>query len=192
MRKTKLISKIIVSAILLLALTPQGKPIAQEILPQTVPPQATPLQETLPSVPLLRLKCVDTGVGSWARQNQDVVVGKAVYTSRMYMGPGDRSASMTCQLQPNNGGVTFQTLQLKFGMRDNDQGSPAATVNVYLDGNKVESRSVSPGQAASVLRENVSSANNLSIEVVCSNNSRLCSRVYFWEASLGYSPVSPR
>ncbi len=98
---------------------------------------------------------------------------------------------MTCQLQPNEGGVTFQTLQLKFGMRDNDQGSPAADVNVYLDGNKIETRRVAPGQAASVVRENVGSVKNISIEVICSNQSRICDRVYFWDASVGYLPVSP-
>jgi hypothetical protein len=180
-KKTKLISKIIAGAILFLALAPQGRQIAQEAQPS---PSS--------SIFLLRLKCVNAGMGNWARRTQDVSVGKAVYTSRLFMGPGNSSASMTCQLQPNEGGVIFQTLQLAFGMRDNDRDSPAATVNVYLDGVRVDSqsRTVSPGKPATVSLD-VASTNNVSIEVVCSSRNRLCDRVYFWDASVAYVPPLP-
>jgi len=172
--KTKLISKIIASTLLFLALAPQNRQFAQE--------------SPLLSVFLLRMTCVDTGLGNWARQTQDVSVGKAVYRSRLYMGPGDRSASMTCKLQPNPAEVIFQTLQLDFGMRDNDRNSPATVVNVYLDGVKAETRTVSPGQQASVSLD-VTSTTNVSIETICTNQSRYCERVYFWNASLGYPPL---
>lgn len=106
------------------------------------------------------------------------------------MGPGDRFAAMTCKLQPNEAGVIFQKLQLSFGMRDNDQGSPAATVNLYIDGVQAQSQIVSPGKAASMFQD-VTSTSNISLEVVCSNRSRYCDRVYFWNADLEYVPLSP-
>ena len=110
------------------------------------------------------------------------------------MGPGDRFAAMTCKLQPNQAGVIFQNLQLSFGMRDNDQGSPAATVNLYIDGVKAQSQIVSPGKPASMLQD-VTSTSNVSLEVVCSNpspnRSRYCDRVYFWDANLEYVPLPP-
>jgi hypothetical protein len=171
-QKTKLISKIIASTMLFLALAPQGRQIAQE---------------APPSVFLLRLPCVSTGIGNWARRTEDVSVGKAVYTSRLYMGPGNSSASMTCRLKPNDAKVNFQKLRLSFGMRDNDQGSPGVTVNVYLDQQKVgsESKSLSPGQGASIELD-VVNPSNITIETICSNPSRYCDRVYFWDASLEY------
>jgi hypothetical protein len=174
-----LISKIIAGAIVFLALAPQAMPIAQEAQKENL------------SVFLLRLKCVSTGVGNSARRREDISVGKAVYTSRLYIGPGDRFAGLTCQLQPNEGDVIFQKLRLSFGMRDNDQGSPAAVVNVYLDGVRAESRTVSPGQPASVSLD-VTTTNNVSIEAVCPNRSRYCDRVYFWDASVEYPPVLPK
>lgn len=170
-KKTKLIRKIIIGSILALALAPQEQQVAQE---------------AMRSVFLLRLKCVNTGVGNWARQTQDVSVGKAVYTSRLYMGPGNRAAALTCQLQPNEGGVFFQNLQLDFGMRDNYQDSPGAEVNVYLDGVKSGSATVTPGQAASISLD-VASAKNVTVETVCFNQSRYCDRVYFWNASGSYT-----
>lgn len=174
-KRTKLISKILASTVVFLALAPQGRQIAQEA--------PAPLSRFL-----LRLPCVNTGIGNWARREQDVAVGKAFYTSELFMGPGNRFAAMTCKLQPNQAGVIFQKLKLSFGMRDNDQGSPAATVNVYLDSVKAESRTVSPGKPATVTLD-VTSTNNVSLEVVCASQSRYCDRVYFWDADLSYPPL---
>ena len=174
-KKTKSISKIIASTVVFLALAPQGRQFAQET--------PAPL-----SLFLLRRPCVSTGIGNWSRRTEDVSVAKAVYTSRLFMGPGDRFASMTCKLQPNRPGVIFQKLRLAFGMRDNDEGSPAAVVNVYLDGVKAQSRTVAPGKPASVSLD-VTSTNNVSIEAVCSSQSRYCDRVYFWDADLDYPPL---
>lgn len=171
-KKTKLIQQIIASGLLFLALAPQGSQMAQA-------------QEL--STFLLRLKCVDAGIGNWARRRENVVVGKAVYTSELFMGPGDRAASLTCRLQPNEANVIFQRLQLGFGMRDNDQGSPNVVVNVYLDGIQAASQTVSPGQRASVSFD-VTTTRNVSVEAICSSNVRFCDRVYFWEASVGIAP----
>lgn len=106
------------------------------------------------------------------------------------MGPGSRFASFTCRLQPNRGNTIFQRLRLSFGMRDYDQGSPPVTVNVYLDGVRAESRTVSPGQAESVSLD-VTSTSNVSLEAVCSAG-RYCERVHFWEAELEYPRLPPQ
>lgn len=176
-KNTQFISRIIASTMLFLALAHQSRQIAQET--------PAPL-----SLFLLRRPCVSTGIGNWDRRTEDVSVGRAVYTSRLFMGPGNSSAAMTCKLQPNEPGVIFQKLRLGFGMRDNDEGSPAATVNVYLDGVKAQtvSRTVSPAKAAMVSLD-VTTVNNVSIEVVCTNQSRYCDRVYFWQAELEYPPL---
>lgn len=171
-KKIKLLSTLIASTALFLAFAPQGKQFAQE----------KPL-----SLFLLKRPCVNTGIGNWDRRTENVSVGKAVYTSRLFMGSGNRSASMTCKLQPNEPNVTFQQLNLAFGMRDNDQGSPPVNVNIYLDGQRVESRTVSPGQGEMV-RLDVSFRSNVAIETSCSNQSKYCDRVYFWDADLEYPP----
>lgn len=163
---------------LFLALVPQGRQIAQE----------APLAQEAPrSIFLLRLPCVSTEIGNWARRTEDVSVGKAVYTSRLFMGPGNRSTAMTCKLRPNAAKVNFQKLKLGFGMRDNDVGSPGAVFNVYIDGNKDEtlSRTIRPGKAESVVLD-VTNPSNVSLEVVCSSQSQYCDRVYFWDADLEY------
>jgi len=172
-KQIKLISKIVVSTMLFVALAPQGKPTAQEI------PQLSRL--------LFRQPCVNTGRGNWGVEKEDVSVGRALYTSRLYLGPGDRSAAaITCRIQPNRAGVIFQTLKVSFGMRDNDQGSSSTTVNVYLDGVRADSRTVSPGRQASVTLD-VTNTSNVTLEATCS--SRYCDRVYVWDAALGYAPV---
>jgi hypothetical protein len=173
-KKTRLISKILASTMLVLALAPQGKQMAQET-PQLL------------SRSLLKQPCVNTGRGNWGVQEEDVSVSRALYTSRLYLGPGDRfAAAITCRIQPNRAGVIFQTLNLSFGMRDNDQGSPSTTVNVYLDGVRAESRTVSPGNLAAVTLD-VTNTKNVTLEATCS--SRYCDRVYIWDAALGYAPV---
>lgn len=174
-KKTKLISKIIASAILFLALAPQDKQLAQEEPPRLF---------------LLDTKCINTGMGNWDDHTEDVSVGRAVYTSRLYMGSGNSFSSMTCKIQPNNQEVNYQILELAFGMRDNDRDSPAVEVNVYIDGEKAEDHSwkVSPGKGVSVSIP-IPDAENISLETVCQEKSRrYCDRVYFWEAFLG-SPI---
>ncbi len=170
--KTTLIRNIIASGLLLFALASQGNPVAEA-------------QER--STFLLRLNCVKTG-GNWASQTEDVAVGKAVYTSRLYMGSGDSQASFTCRLQPNEEEVIFQELRLAFGMRDNDRGSPDVTVNIYLDGVQARSVTVSPGKAEVISGLDVTSTENVSIEAVCSSQFQYCDRVYFWDASLTIAP----
>ncbi len=132
---------------------------------------------------LLRAKCVNSGFGN-ARQNTiDVSIGKAVYTSRFYLGSGNRSASITCKIRQVDSQPLFQTLQLGFRMRDNNTTSPPVVVNVYLDGQQTESRTIAPTQQES-LSLDVSNATNVTLEAVCSSQSIYCDRVYFFNAAL--------
>jgi len=157
--KSKLIQKIIASGLLFAALTAPSQQIVQA-------------QER--STFLLRLNCVDTGIGNWRRRSENVVVNKAVYSSRFYMGSGDTLASLTCRLQPNR--------------EDNDQGSPRVLVNVYIDGVKAESRTVAPGGEPAFVSLDVTNTQNVSLEAICTSRFQYCDRVYFWEASLGIAP----
>jgi len=72
--------------------------------------------------------------GNARQKTLDVSIGKAVYTSRFYLGSGNRAASITCKIRQVDSQPLFQTLQLGFGMRDNNTTGPPVVVNVYLDG----------------------------------------------------------
>jgi len=67
-------------------------------------------------------------------------------------------------------------------MRDNTT-SPPVVVNVYLDGQRTESRTLAPTQQES-LSLDVSNATNVTLEAVCSSQSIYCDRVYFFNAAL--------
>ncbi len=136
------------------------------------------------SVPLLQAKCVDSGPGSAREENTDVAIGRAVYSSQFYLGPGSREAALTCKIKPDNRPQPiFQTLNLGFGMRDNDTRSSAVEVRVYLDGRQAETRTVSPSQATT-LSLDVSNVSNVAIEAACTSQSRYCDRVYFFDTAL--------
>lgn len=135
-------------------------------------------------VDLLRSTCVASGSGTAREDNTNVSIGRAVYSSRFFLGPGYRSASLTCRIRPENRpNPIFQTLNLGFGMRDSDNRSSSVDVRVYLDGKPADSRSVSPSQQ-NTLSLDVSNASNVSIEAVCNSGSQYCDRVYFYEANL--------
>lgn len=151
-------------------------------------PQAQSKQPKQPKIPhsvsLLTSKCVNSGVGNVRQEDLDVSIGKAVYTSQFFLGPGYHSASLTCNIKPvNPRTLVFQTLNLGFGMRDNDVKSPGAQVKVYLDGRLAETRSVVPTQQA-LLSLDVSNASNVAIEAVCASSTLYCDRVYFFTAAL--------
>ena len=172
-KQLKLIGKIIATAMLFLAIAPQHQQIAQE-------------EEEIPKDFLMDTKCVNTGTGNWKRETEDVSVGRAVYTSELYMGAGNSFASMTCRIEPYAPEVIYQALHLGFGMRDNDQGSPEVKVNLYLDGQKAEEHSwiVSPGRGVSTIIP-LFNVENIALETICQSPSRrYCDRVYFWETSL--------
>ncbi|ARV62470.1 hypothetical protein BZZ01_31000 [Nostocales cyanobacterium HT-58-2] len=177
MQKTQFISSVLTSAVLLSSLFSAGGEIAQA-------------QRSQRAVSLLNAKCVNSGLGNIRQQNLDVSIGKAVYTSRFFMGPGYRSASITCNIKPETSSKPgFQTLNLGFGMRDNDTKSPGVEVKVYLDGNQAETRTVAPAQQASLTLD-VSNVSNVAIEAVCASPTQYCDRVYFFNAALERQSVS--
>ncbi|MGI8500525.1 MAG: hypothetical protein ACR2LR_05220 [Hassallia sp.] len=143
-------------------------------------------------VALLRAKCVSSGLGTSREQNVDVSIGKAVYTSQFYLGAGNRSASLTCKIKPDNRPESaFQTFNLGFGIPDNDPTTPNVVVKVYLDGQQAESRTVIATQPIS-LSLDVSNVSNVAIEAVCSRSNEYCGRVYFYKADLERKIVSPQ
>ncbi len=169
MPKIKLNSKIMAAMMLLCTLT---------TVSQTA--QAQRLRPTS----LLNAKCVDSGSGSVRVEDQDVAIGRSVYTSMFHLGSGNRSASLTCKIKPNRSlEPVFQTLNLGFGMRDNDLNSPAVAVKIYTDGRQVVSQTVRPTEQATFAVD-VSTVSNVTIEAVCSSQSQYCDRVYFYQAML--------
>jgi len=176
MQKTKFISSIITSTVLLSTFIMEGK------IAQAVPRP----------IPLLKAKCVSSGLGTYREQNLDVSIGKAVYTSQFYLGAGNRSASLTCKIKPDNRPESaFQTLNLGFGIRDNDATTPGVEVKVYLDGKQAETRTVIPAQPSSLTLD-VSNVSNVAIEAVCSRSNQYCDRVYFYKVDLEPKIVSPQ
>jgi hypothetical protein len=170
MQKTKLIASFITSILLASSFS-------------TLVGKTVHAQNSQRSIPLLNAKCVNSGVGSAREQNLNISIGRAVYTSQFYLGPGYRSASITCNINPNNRPQPlFQTLNLGFGIRDNSN-SPNVEIQVFVDGNQVETRTIGPGQPT-LVSLNVSNVNNIAIEAVCSSSNQYCDRVYFFNAGL--------
>ena len=66
-------------------------------------------------VDLLKSKCVSSGSGSAREDNTDISIGRAVYSSQFFLGPGYRSASLTCRIKPDsNPKPIFQTLNHRY------------------------------------------------------------------------------
>lgn len=168
------------------------QPIAFTILCLFLATLDSPVVESRQSpVSLVRTSCVGSGPGRWRRDREDVAIGRAVHTSVMNLSPSNGLAAVTCRIRPEDSSPKFQTLQLEFGMLDSDVSSPANTVSIYLDGQPVATRTVGPGQAASLLF-NVSNVSNVSIETMCASRSEYCGRVYFFKTSLERIPEQRR
>ena len=143
---------------------------------------ASPLQAQTP-VSLVQAKCVSSGLGTFRQVPLDVAVAKAVYTSPFYLGSGTVSAAVTCKIRNDDDRPLFQTLRLGVGMRDNNPNSPPVTVNFYVDGDKAETKTISPGNKE-LLALDVSKATNVTIEAVCSSSTNYCDRIYFFNTIL--------
>ena len=176
MQKTKLSSRIITGVMLSLTLATLGGQVVKAARQRPVY--------------LLKTKCVSGGLGNTRTNKREVSIDKAVYTSLFYQGPGSNSTLVTCKIKQDNSQPVYQTLQLGFGMRDTDRSNPPVNVNVYLDGKPTESRTLNSGQQAS-LSLDVSNVSNVSIESVCSTQSQICDRVYFFNALLEPMTASP-
>jgi hypothetical protein len=99
---------------------------------------------------------------------------------------------LTCKIKPDNRPESaFQTLNLGFGIRDNDATTPNVIIKVYLDGQQAETRTVIPAQPISLTLD-VSNVSNVAIEAVCSRSNQYCDRVYFYKADLERKIISPQ
>jgi hypothetical protein len=143
---------------------------------------ANPVQAQTP-VSLIQAKCISSGQGSFRQVPVDVAIAKAIYTSPFYLGSGTVSAAVTCKIRNDDDRPLFQTLRLGLGMRDNNPNSPPVTVNFYVDGDKTQTKTISPG-TKELLKLDVSKATNVTIEAVCSSQSKYCDRVYFFNTIL--------
>ena len=173
MLKKKLISSVLLPvAVILPALFPLGEATAQK-------------QKKVRPTSLLKARCVKSGIGSARRQKRNVSIGRAVYSSEFYLGPGYRSAALTCNIQPEEDAIqnVFQTLNLGFGMRDNNRNSPSVQVQLFLDGRPSETITVGPTRVANVSVD-VNNVSNIAIEATCSSSTQYCGRVYFYDADL--------
>jgi len=173
MLKKKLISSVLLPiAVILPALFPLGEATAQK-------------QKNIRPTSLLKAKCVKSGIGSARKEKRNVSIGRAVYSSEFYLGPGYRSAALTCNIQPEEDVPqnVFQTLNLGFGMRDNNRNSPSVRVQLFLDGRPSETITVGPTRVANVSVD-VNNVSNIAIEATCSSSTQYCSRVYFYDADL--------
>jgi hypothetical protein len=174
MRKNRFVASLIAGGIAFSSVAILGEILSESITQAQRPPRITSL---------LKAKCVSSGLGSVREENMDISIGRAVYSSKFYLGPGNRSAAMTCKIKPSNRPLAvFQTLNLGFGMRDNDNKSPVE-VRVYLDGTQAETRTISPSQQ-NTLSLDVSNVSDVSIEAVCASGREYCDRVYFFDAGL--------
>ncbi len=175
MQKNKLFSSILLPiAVILPALFPLNEATAQK-------------EKEMRPTSMLKARCVRSGIGSARRQKRNVSIGRAVYNSKFYLGPGYRSAALTCNIKPDDDSDrpqnVFQTLNLGFGMRDNNVNSPSVRVQLYLDGRPTEIITVRPTRVANVSVD-VNNVSNVAIEATCSSSTQYCSRVYFYDADL--------
>ncbi|HAZ44830.1 MAG TPA: hypothetical protein DCZ55_10220 [Cyanobacteria bacterium UBA11371] len=176
MQKTKLSAQLIASAMLFLALVTLGQ--------QVVRGQQ---RERIRTSSLTRAVCVGSGPGRFRYDETNIAIGRAVYRSLMHLNPSNGSAAVTCRIKDEDEQPKFKTLELGLGMLDADAGSPGNIVNIYLDGRQAETRTVNPGQTAS-LSLDVSNVSNVAIEATCSTSARYCARVYVYKAVLERIP----
>ncbi|HIK09504.1 MAG TPA: hypothetical protein IGS52_04440 [Oscillatoriaceae cyanobacterium M33_DOE_052] len=141
---------------------------------------------------LFETQCVTQGSGRMRQEMADISVGREVFRSYMFMGPGSRSVNLTCKIRGDDPEEkeNFNSLRLEFGMQDSDKSGPYNTVVVYLDGEESASQTIGSGEKVSIALD-VSQSQNVSVETVCSSRNAYCDRVYFFNASLSSEPVPP-
>ena len=135
---------------------------------------------------LFEAQCVSESPGRWHQEVEDVSVGREVYRSVMFMGPGSQFAALACRIRGEDTDTSdkdIQSFQLEFGMRDRHRDSPYNNVIIYLDGEEHLSTTVASGERVA-LSLDVSNISNIAIETVCSTKIKYCDRVYFFDATL--------
>jgi hypothetical protein len=142
---------------------------------------------------LFDAQCVSESPGRWRQEVEDVSVGREVYRSVMFMGPGSQFASLACRIRGEDTETSdknVQSLKLEFGMRDRHRESPYNNVIVYLDGEESVAATVAPGERVAISLD-VSDISNIAIETICSTKIKYCDRVYFFDATLSADVAVP-
>lgn len=131
---------------------------------------------------LLDLTCVNRGEGQYQKLNEDISVGKELYTAVMRVWP---NAAFTCRLP---GGTA--SLRLEYGMSDTAVGNAPITITVYLDGNQRESKTAYPGQTGTLLVD-VSNSKSLAIETACARATNCNATIRLFKAQIEPGARSP-
>jgi hypothetical protein len=145
-----------------------------------------PAQGRQQTTSLFSTTCV--GRGDYGSQRRDVTIGRELFTSifRMADRYDPNGTSMTCRIRFAGSVHKFKTLRLAFGIGDSEYGDRPVDVNVYLDGNLAESRTLLIGEKALLLL-NVSQTSSVAIEVLNNGDGQLTD-VSFFQALL--EPIS--
>ena len=133
--------------------------------------------------------------GSYAENlthGYDLVIGRELFTAIGAM-RSEGVSSANCRIRSGNSDYKYKTLRLAFGMEDENlrpyRCTKPITVNVYLDGNLEDSRSLLPSEKALFLMD-VSRTSSVSIEVP-PNSCNNYGYVYFTQAILEPISASP-
>jgi len=143
---------------------------------------------------LLSTQCTTkTGTGASVYiHDKDVSINRQLFTSPFSMGSVFGSwkspALLTCQINSQDSVNKFSNLLLEFGREDNDEkgylsGHGQTIINLYLDGEKVNSKFISSGEKGK-FNYNIAKVSSLAIEVVCKNKSTGCEPIYFTRAEV--------
>jgi hypothetical protein len=127
---------------------------------------------------ILDLACVDSRRGNdFGVRRSDIVIDREIYTSVM---DAEWDSQMTCRLPENAVG-----LYLEYGMADRDSKHPPMNLKVYLDGNELASRTVSPGEH-DILMLDIQGGRSLTLEADCARatNCTRWTRLYFFKADV--------
>lgn len=113
---------------------------------------------------LFSTQCVQRGY--WDNATRNISINRELFTQISEMRVWNQDSSLvTCRIRPAGSAPKFKTLRLAFGIADDARLPDSLEVNVYLNGNKAESRTISRGDKALILLD-VTQASSVAIEVL--------------------------
>lgn len=124
------------------------------------------------AIPLVELDCINTGGSSWSEGSRNISVGKRFYTAILRMSD---SLAFTCKLPTSSSAF----LRLEYAIRDDSRGQ--VQMDIYLDGNLVDSGVASVGKVGTLMVD-LTNGRSLAIENSCVSSS--CGTVYFLKAEI--------
>ena len=131
---------------------------------------------------LLSNECRQKGNGHSIKLGDTIVsIGKEVFDSIYVvdsLNEGSKTV-LTCRFKQINNTPT--TLQLSFGIEDNEPANTRVSVTVYLDGEQRASHTISSGDLRTVLLD-VTKIRSVGIEISCERSS--CPNIHIVKASI--------